>query len=159
MKTKTREEAIRRYGPIDLASAVWPNKNAWLKMFEVTPGWFLHWKVLDTPHVVEHIYCNIDLHFPLSQALKEIHDKGLGDVLRTFDGSWNIRKVRGSNLMSTHAYGLSLDINASINPLGSLSGDFAKHMGAVDCFKRQNFTWGGDFHGRKDQMHFQLADW
>lgn len=159
IKTRNRDEAIHRYGPIDLASAYWPNQSKWIQMFEVPKGWFPAWHVLNTNHVVEHIACNTDIHGPLLQSLTDIHKQGFGDVLKTFDGCLNIRRVRGSNSMSTHAYGLSLDLNASLNPLGSLSGDFIRHMEVVNIFKKNDFTWGGDFHNRKDQMHFQYADW
>ena len=157
MKCKTRAEAVARYGHIDLASAYWPDKNKWIKMFEVPVGWFPNWRVLDTHYVVKHIACNIDTHKPLLAALQSVHDKNLGHVLKTFDGCFNIRKVRGSAAMSTHSYGLGFDFNASLNPLGSLSGDFGKHPEFIKCFKDQGFDWGGDWSGRKDFMHLSWA--
>lgn len=156
MKCKTREAAIARYGHIDLASRHWPEQNRWITLLHV-PEWFPNWTVLDTLHPVQVIACNTDIAEPLLATLRSIHDKGLGAVLKTFDGCFNIRSVRGSNSMSTHAYGLGLDLNAAINPLAGTHGDFTKHMSVVDCFRQQGFDWGGDFHGRKDQMHFSYA--
>lgn len=157
MKCKTREQAISRYGHIDFASRHWPNQAKWLQLFHVPDGWFPGWKVLDTDHVVKVIACNIDTHEPLMAALRKIHDKGWGSVLKTFDGCFNIRAVRGSTAMSTHAYGLGFDFNAALNPLAGLHGDFTKHMDVVNAFKEQGFDWGGDWNGRKDSMHFSLA--
>lgn len=156
-KMTSRDAAAKRYGHIDLASGYWPNKNQWIELFHVPENWFPNWHVLDTNQTVKVIACNKDTHAPLLKALTAVHECGLGSVLKTFDGCFNIRKVRGSNLMSTHAYGLGFDFNASINPLGGQNGDFAKHLDVVECFKAQGFSWGGDWHGRKDQMHFSYA--
>ncbi len=143
-KCTTRAKAIARFGAIDLAHAHWADQSKWMDYLHLAPGLF----------VVEKIYCNKDIHAPLLAALTEVHAKGLSSVFKTFDGCFNIRAVRGSNAMSTHAYGLALDINAALNPLASTHGDFTKHLDVVDCFKRQGFDWGGDWNGRKDQMHF-----
>jgi hypothetical protein len=151
---RSRSEAIKRFGPIDLTHAHWPDQSKWMKVCPIPDGWFPHWIIAGTSKVVSGINCNIDLHGPLLAALTEIHQKGLGDVLKTFDGCFNIRAVRGSTAMSTHAYGLALDINANINPLAGTHGDFSRHLDVVDCFKRQGFSWGGNWNGRKDQMHF-----
>lgn len=154
-KMTTRSAAMHRYGEIDLAHAHWPDQAKWLSYVNIPLDWFPAWKV--EGKTVTHIYCNIDTHAPLLAALTEVHAKGLGSVLKTFDGCFNIRVVRGSTSMSTHAYGLGFDINASLNPLAGTHGDFSKHLDVVDCFKRQGFDWGGDWSGRKDQMHLSFA--
>lgn len=71
------------------------------------------------------------------------------------------RPVRGySTTMSNHASGTAMDLNALDHPLGR-----------VDTFKPgQELTirhrlvrqydgvirWGGQYHGRKDEMHFEI---
>lgn len=157
MKCKTREQAIQRYGSIDLEHRLWVGEDRWIKPLAVPEGWFPGWHVLDTDHIVKFIACNVDTHEPMLAALRMVRDKGLGGVLKTFDGCFNIRAVRGSGSLSTHAYGLGFDFNAAGNPLGSTRGDFAAHMDFVNCFVAQGFDWGGAFTGRKDPMHFSYA--
>ncbi len=104
--------------------------------------------------VPERIYCNLDLVEPLSKALANLKENGLESELKTWDGCFNIRKVRGSTTsMSLHSWGVAIDVNASENGLGQepqLSPEF------VACFTSAGFDWGGNFN-RKDGMHFQLA--
>lgn len=131
--------------------------NQWIQLCRIPDGWFPQWKVLNSEQIVKVIAANVDMHEPLLAALRALKDKGFGSVLKTYDGCFNIRAVRGSSLVSTHAYGLGIDINASLNPLGGSHGDFSKHLDAVKCFTDQGFDWGGGFHSRKDQMHFSYA--
>lgn len=157
-RVTTRDEAVRRYGEIDFASKYWEKKRDWIVMAEVPKGFFPDWKVLDTDMIVTRIACNIDVRYPLTQALEAVHARGLSHLLKTFDGCFNIRMVRGSNThFSAHSYGLAIDLNASENGLGSASGGFYDHPDFVDCFRQFGWKWGGDFHGRKDPMHFSYC--
>lgn len=154
MKVKSREEAVARYGPLNLSNQTWANESQWLVSVDVSHFGF-PWTVMDTGKPAKHILCNKDM--PLLKALQAVKDSGLGQLLKTFDGCFNIRAVRGSALFSTHAYGLGLDINAAENVLGSTSRGFYDHPDFVRCFTDQGFDWGGNFHGRKDPMHFSYA--
>lgn len=155
-KMTTRDLAVKRYGPIDLGAGHWPNQSKWIKMLDIPAGWFPNWKVLDSQIPVTHIACNIDIHQPLMAALTALKVRGMAHLLRTYDGCLNVRPVRGSNLMSTHAYGLGLDINASTNPMSPvLHTDMSQDF--VHCFTEQGFAWGGNFHSRKDPMHYSYA--
>lgn len=74
--------------------------------------------------------------------------------LQPYGGGYEPRLQRGSATPSLHTWGLALDFNPGKYPLGSL-----KRMpdAIVDVFKRHAWTYGGDFHSRKDGMHFQFA--
>lgn len=157
MKCTTVEMAIERYGHIDLASGHWPGSGQWIQMLNIPSGWFPNWHVMGTDQVVSKIACNTDMQTPLLAALKAVRDKRLEAVLKTYDGCFNIRAVRGSPHMSCHAYGLAIDLNAAKNPLGSSHGDLSIHPDFVKCFTDQGFDWGGNFKSRKDQMHFSYA--
>lgn len=158
MKMTTRAAAIARYGRIDFASKHWEHQSLWMEMFDVDQTKFPNWHVLDTKHVVDFIFCNKDIHAPLKAALDAVAAHNLGGLLKTFDGCFNIRMVRGTNNSpSAHAYGLALDINASENGLGQTKGGFYDHPDFVKCFKDAGFDWGGDFHSRKDPMHFSYC--
>jgi hypothetical protein len=77
-------------------------------------------------------------------------------------GTYNCRKIAGSNNYSLHSYGLALDLNPSKNPYSStLTTDMPKAF--RDDIKRiktgngkQVFEWGGDWSGRKDAMHWEV---
>jgi hypothetical protein len=109
---------------------------------------------LQSDHFPKRIYCNKDMVEPLKEALCNLIDRNLDSQLKTWDGCFGIRKMRGSNKMSLHSWGIAIDVNASENPMGQtpkLSEDF------VDCFTDAGFDWGGYWHNPIDGMHFQLA--
>lgn len=152
---KSRAECVARYGHLDFASKHWPDQSKWLKMLVIPDGMFPNWHVLDTKQPVHAIAMNIDCHVPFMTALNLVKAKNLGHLLKTFDGCFNIRLVRGSNTsFSAHSYGLAIDLNASENPLGATHGGFFDHPEFVKCFTDSGFVWGGSFSSRKDSMHF-----
>lgn len=77
------------------------------------------------------------------------------------DWSWGYAKrpVRGASVASEHSAGVAVDFNAPAHGLG-LSGTFSaaqvkairKILADLDGAVR----WGGDYAGRKDEMHFEL---
>lgn len=149
---KTLEAARARYGEItdDLK---WSNETKWLAMFQVPAG-FEGWINTASGRPTTHIYCNKDMHAPLQQALKNISDRGLVKQLKTFDGAYMIRAVRGQpNSLSTHSYALAIDVNSSTNKLGT-PGDMSPELG--QCFLDAGLSWGRHFH-RQDAMHFSFA--
>jgi hypothetical protein len=125
---------------------------------------------LEIGFIPKKIYCNKALIEPLSRAFKCLIDTGRVDELKTWDGCWNFRPIRGYEkkyqalmkqgkkeeaikYLSIHSWGGAIDLNASENGLGKepkLSAEF------VECFTKNDFTWGGNFK-RKDGMHFQLS--
>lgn len=158
MKCTSRDLAIHRYGPIDFTSKYWRGQAQWLQLFDVLPGAFPNWRVLDTEMPVRHFSINSDLATPLGNALKLVIQKNLGGVLKTFDGCFNIRMVRGSTAsFSAHSYGLALDLNAALNPLGAMYGGFYDQPEFVRCFTSQGFSWGGNWQHRRDPMHFSYC--
>jgi hypothetical protein len=98
----------------------------------------------------------------LLAALNEIWDH-CGKDQATLDregishcaGTYNPRKVRGSaTKWSNHAFGAAIDLDAEANGLDT-KGDMPDWV--VAAFKRQGARWGGDYHGRKDPMHFEFC--
>lgn len=155
-KMMSRDACVQRYGHIDFASKKWPGQSKWMGMLEVPKGMFPQWKVMDTEQIVHAIFCNVDIHHPLMTALQNLHSRGMADLLKTYDGCFNIRTVRGSSAFSTHAYGLGIDINAATNPMSSVLHT-NMNQEFVKCFTEVGFDWGGNFHSRKDPMHFSYA--
>lgn len=103
--------------------------------------------------IPKKIYCNKDLIAPLDKAFRNLIARGFVKEIKTWDGCFNIRKMRGLSSMSLHSWGVAVDINAfenGLNQVPKLSPGFVK------CFTDAGFDWGGTWQ-RKDGMHFQLA--
>jgi hypothetical protein len=96
----------------------------------------------------------------LSQVDKRVEDIDLKSKKGELD-DWGYahRPVRGSTAVSNHASATAVDINATRHPLGA-SGTFSPAqvqeihtiLNEVDGTVR----WGGDYTGRKDEMHFEI---
>ncbi|KUM31562.1 hypothetical protein AQ436_00020 [Arthrobacter sp. EpRS66] len=77
------------------------------------------------------------------------------------DWSWGYAKrpVRGASVASEHSAGTSVDFNAPAHGLG-LSGTFSavqvKAIRRILADLDGAVRWGGDYAGRKDEMHFEL---
>ena len=88
----------------------------------------------------------------LEAALTNIVTRGLVDQLRSWDGCFNIRPMRGGTNYSLHSWGVAIDINAATNRMGTI-GDMSGEM--VACWTDAGWDWGGDWD-RPDPMHYQL---
>lgn len=93
--------------------------------------------------------------------------------------AFNYRTIEGRTQLSKHALGLAIDINPRINPYVREDGYFPKNATeylernpklcqgkyadkmihkndlAYKIFKRNGFTWGGDWNDSKDYQHFE----
>ena len=80
--------------------------------------------------------------------------------MHLFAGMFNFRKIRGSNRLSTHSWGISIDIDSAKNPQGK-PHDESKGMmpkAVVAIFEAEGWKWGGKFRGKRvDCMHFQAT--
>ena len=76
------------------------------------------------------------------------------------DWGYAYRNVRGSvDDLSNHASGTAVDLNSAKHPLGK-PNTFAPEKQADIRFlvKKYGLRWGGDYAGRKDDMHFEIVD-
>lgn len=103
--------------------------------------------------IPKRIYCNTLMINPLTKAFENLNITGAYKELKTWDGCYNVRKVRGGTAWSLHSWAIAIDVNAAENGLNMIPKLSSKF---VQCFKDAGFDWGGDFK-RKDGMHFQLA--
>lgn len=88
-------------------------------------------------------------------------------------GAYNCRKVTGGRYLSSHAFGIAVDINADTNPYMSgprrklvtdMSSDLVEDILAIRTRSgMQVFRWGGDWdgdpatkHSNYDAMHFEV---
>lgn len=79
------------------------------------------------------------------------------------DWGYAYRPVRGySTTLSNHSSGTAMDLNATQHPLGKVGTWTAKQAMRIHlilAFKPLGkvVRWGGDYHGRKDEMHFEIV--
>lgn len=79
------------------------------------------------------------------------------------DWGYAERPIRGSStVLSNHASGTAVDLNATQHPLGQdPAASFTAEQRAqirrilTDC--RGAIRWGGDYNGRKDAMHLEVV--
>jgi hypothetical protein len=139
----TSAQALKKYGQPDIVTTEYKNMVMWDVPTELEIG-----------VIPKKLYCNKDMVEPLSQAFKNLISTGHVKELKTWDGCFNIRKMRGLSSMSLHAWGIAIDVNAfenQLNQVPKLSSGFVK------CFKDAGFDWGGEWE-RMDGMHFQLKN-
>lgn len=116
------------------------------------------------PCLPSRLYLNKDLIAPLEQVLLKLISLGLHTEIITFNGIFNIRTQRGSNIPSVHAFALAIDLDASQNPFGhSRAEDIAAGLkpfsdAFLQVWRDCGFIDGADFcHGREDSMHFEFT--
>lgn len=119
--------------------------------------------------IPKRIYLHKSMIKPLEAAFRALIQSGKVKELKTWDGCYNPRPIRGyekqwkrcvaegiaqagAKYLSAHSWGMAIDVNAFENGLGKkpkLSAGFVK------CFTDQGFKWGGNFK-RLDGMHFEI---
>lgn len=119
--------------------------------------------------IPKKIYCHASFSPVLEKFFKLLVERQLTDHIKTWDGCYNLRPIRGyekhfdalykvGNLndamkyLSCHSWGSAIDINAAWNQLGKPS---TQNPELVKAGKEAGMIWGGDFN-RKDAMHFEL---
>lgn len=103
------------------------------------------------------VSCNKELAKIFKHFLAELDVLTKGDLDKTRD-DWGYanRNVRGSTSKSFHAWGLALDVNATINPMGPRATKFPEAATRALAHK-YGLRWGLDYSGpRKDAMHFEF---
>jgi hypothetical protein len=76
------------------------------------------------------------------------------------DWGYAFRQVRGStDMLSNHASGTAVDVNALKHPLGA-SNTFKPEKEQIvrDLCAKYGLRWGGDYKNRKDEMHFEITE-
>lgn len=155
-KPKDLVDCLERYGQVMYApdkKLFWPAASKWVKPY------FLPKQISDVlinsanAKPVERIFCNTDIHEPLDLVFDSLLTAGCFHELKTFDGCYNVRYIRGSQtVLSLHSFAIALDLNARSNPMGGRSSWSDRF---IRCWLDVGWVWGGEFQGRKDPMHFQ----
>lgn len=77
-------------------------------------------------------------------------------------GMWGYaeRPIRGGTQLSNHASGTAIDWHAPRHPLGAVGTFSAAQVRTIHAILREAegcVRWGGDYSGRKDEMHFEIV--
>lgn len=73
---------------------------------------------------------------------------------------YNYRKISGSASLSNHSSGTAIDLNAPNHPMGARGTFSTAKVAAIRrilSFCEGVVRWGGDYTGRKDEMHFEIV--
>lgn len=147
-KPRSYEEVYKIFGNPKESS--WSNKN--LGFCPVNIPCF----PMVSAHNARGFYCHKLLVPSFKKVFDEIVEKGLSKSIYSFDGCYNLRNISGSSNLSLHSWAIAIDLNYDGNELGDTTP--AMNMKIVEIFKKNGFFWGGDYHGRKDPMHFEYYD-
>lgn len=136
-----QKEIISKYG---LPDNVYQAKHCELWQVQKDFAWFPTTK----------IFINKDFKKKLYNAFKELETNNLQSEIKTFDGCFQQRTVRGSDMISLHSWAMAIDINASTEKLGQVKSTLSPKF--IEIMLKNGLFWGGNYKGRKDPMHFSL---
>lgn len=108
--------------------------------------------------------CNVLFHKKVvnqtQELFKHLEREGLLNRIKTWDGSYSARFIRGSQTsLSNHSWGVAFDINAQWNGLGArpvLKGKDGSVRELVTIAYEHGYSWGGHYKERPDGMHFEV---
>lgn len=132
----------------------------------ISPDWekeYLDWANLAFPIrlswnqtiTVTKIKCHKLLCPTFEGIFSQMVLKGLAVQIKTYGGCYAYRPQRASTKLSTHAWGIAIDLNPESNEMGTMGN---MHPGVIKLFRDSGFLWGGDFLGaRCDPMHYQFC--
>jgi hypothetical protein len=138
-----------------------PNSAGWEKanLIEVPCPWPLQ---IDgkTIHAISiHSKCADSLREVL-EAIWEACGRDVSKISELrydrYDGSYNLRPMRGSTTLSMHAYGCAIDFDAADNPFHSDKHLFTADSIIVQKFEEAGWIWGGRWMS-PDAMHMQAS--
>lgn len=119
----------------------------------------------DTDFTVKKITCHKNVSFSLTGILEDIRDfYGLAAIkelgLDLYGGAYNYRKMRGGKRLSTHAWGVAIDLDPARNRLrwNHTKAQFAKpeYSFLLDAFAAEGWVSLGEAKNY-DWMHFQAV--
>ena len=109
----------------------------------------------DKSRIVHQVTCHKLIADAFSSVLDDVQRAGLQPQLTSFGGCFAFRPQRTGTKLSTHSWGIAIDLNPEANEQGTAG---TMDAGVIAIFKQAGFTWGGDWQGRsRDPMHFQFC--
>jgi hypothetical protein len=153
------DEIVSEYGDPDPNEDMEPS-SAWyldnIATFRLPYPLRLSWRPETTVTVV-HAHKKVGA--AIMDALSEIGQYRGGAYLERnrynyFGGILNVRLKRGGNELSTHSWGIAIDLNPNHAPFGVKNHTQPDFI--VRAFQRRGFRWGGSWE-YPDAMHFEAC--
>jgi hypothetical protein len=109
----------------------------------------------DHSQSVSAITCHKLLAGVFGSVFTQLQSAGLQNKITSFGGCFSFRPQRTGTKLSTHAWGIAIDLNPETNQQGTAGNmDYA----VITAFREAGFKWGGDWTGKsRDPMHFQFC--
>jgi D-alanyl-D-alanine carboxypeptidase len=154
MEFKQTSELIAHFGDPSVSKAAQSAfESKWMLLVEVPFD-----IRMAIPFLPKNIYCNCLIAFPLIQTLRDLIVAGVHTEIKTYDGCFNVRMIRGTEkttkVLSRHAVGLAVDFNADEMPLRAPSKWSEKFL---EVWRKNGWTCGADWTQRIDAMHFEMT--
>ena len=109
----------------------------------------------DHSRKVTRMTCHKLMQPTFTSCFQQIADAGLQAQITSFGGCFCFRPQRGGTKLSTHCWGIAIDLNPENNAQGTAG---QMHPGIISIFRNAGFTWGGEWSGTAcDPMHFQFC--
>lgn len=110
-------------------------------------------------------------HFPIAKVIPAVKYNWDDEASMNDNNTvaFNYRKVKGSNVQSSHSYGMAIDINPLQNPHikgktiqpssgkydTKVKGTLLRDSKIVNEFIKRGWQWGGRWRSSKDYQHFE----
>ena len=109
----------------------------------------------DMSRTVTAMTCHKLMASTFSDVFGGLQNSGLQEKLTSFGGCFSFRPQRTGTKLSTHSWGIAIDLNPESNAQGTAGN---MDLGVVGVFRAAGFEWGGDWTGKvRDPMHFQFC--
>ncbi len=109
----------------------------------------------DLSRTITQMTCHRRMTGIYASVFTSVQQSGLQTRVASFGGCFAYRPQRTGSKLSTHSWGIAIDLNPATNPQGS-DGDMDPEL--VEIFRCAGFEWGGDWKGKtRDPMHFQFC--
>ncbi len=112
----------------------------------------LSWGLSST---VTQMSCHKLMTSIFAEVFQNIQSAGLQNHVTSFGGCFAFRPQRTGTKLSTHAWGIAIDLNPETNAQGTAGN---MNVEVIKIFRQAGFIWGGDWQGKsRDPMHFQFC--
>jgi len=109
----------------------------------------------DSSRTITRMTCHRLMTSAFASAFGSIQQRGLQTLVTGFGGCFAFRPQRSGSKLSSHCWGIAIDLNPESNAQGS-TGNMSAEL--IDIFRSAGFEWGGDWQGKvRDPMHFQFC--
>jgi D-alanyl-D-alanine carboxypeptidase len=109
----------------------------------------------DHSQTVNAITCHKLLANVFAGVFDRLQVAGSPSKITSFGGCFSFRPQRTGTRLSTHAWGIAVDLNPETNQQGTVGN---MDPAVITIFREAGFKWGGDWQGKaRDPMHFQFC--